>query len=228
MAEAASRRVAAGETAVLRRKPRGLWRDALHQLALNKGAIAGAIVFVLIVFMAFAAGMIAPYDPIKLNPIASLQSPSLHHLMGTDQFGRDILSRVIFGARVSVAMGLVAVAISVTTGAVLGLISGYYLGAIDMVVMRLVDVMLAFPGILLALVVIAILGPNLSSAMIAVGVSGMPPFIRVVRGSVLALREREYVEAARVTGARNARIIFRHILPNVLAPVIVLATLGIP
>lgn len=228
MAESASRRVAAGESAVLRRKPRGLWRDALHQLALNKGAIAGAILFVLIVFMAFTAGMIAPYDPIKLNPIESLQSPSLHHLMGTDQFGRDILSRVIFGARVSVAMGLVAVAISVTTGAVLGLISGYYLGAVDMVVMRLVDVMLAFPGILLALVVIAILGPNLSSAMIAVGVSGMPPFIRVVRGSVLALREREYVEAARVTGARNARIIFRHIMPNVLAPVIVLATLGIP
>ncbi len=229
VAEAASRRVAAGgEPDILRRKPRSLWRDALHQLALNKGAIAGAVVFVLIVVMALAAAIIAPYDPIKLNPSDSLLAPSLHHLMGTDQFGRDILSRVIYGARVSVAMGLVAVAISVTIGSVLGLVSGYYLGAVDMVVMRLVDVMLAFPGILLALVIIAILGPNLSSAMIAVGVSGMPPFIRVVRGSVLTLREREYIEAVRVTGARNARIIFRHIMPNVLAPVIVLSTLGIP
>lgn len=229
MAETASRRVAAsGESQALRQPPRSLWRDALHTLILNRGAVAGAVVFLLVVFVAFTAALIAPDDPIKLAPNDSLQAPSLRHPMGTDQFGRDILSRVIYGARVSVAMGLVAVAISVTAGALLGLVSGYYAGVTDTVVMRLVDVMLAFPGILLALVIIAILGPNLSSAMIAVGVSGMPPFIRVVRGSVLALREREYVEAARVTGARNARIIFRHILPNVLAPVIVLATLGIP
>jgi peptide/nickel transport system permease protein len=229
MAEAASKDIViGGETGVLRRPARSLWRDAFHRLTRNKAAIAGAVVFILIVITALTASLIAPYDPNKLNPVDSLVPPSAHHLMGTDQFGRDILSRVIYGARVSVAMGFVAVTISVTVGSLLGLIAGYYLGITDTVITRFVDVMLAFPGILLALVIIAILGPNLISAMIAVGISGMPSFIRVVRGSVISLREREYVDAARVTGAANARVIFRHILPNVLAPVIVLATLGIP
>ncbi|HUZ01761.1 MAG TPA: ABC transporter permease [Thermomicrobiaceae bacterium] len=216
------------DAADLSRKPRSLWTDVLHQLLRNKGALAGAAIFVLIVIMAVAAPLIAPYAPYKLSVEDSLLPPNAQHWMGTDQFGRDILTRVIYGARTSVAMGFVAVAISVTTGTVLGLISGYYRGAIDMVVMRAVDVMLAFPGILLALVIIAILGPNLSSAMIAVGISGMPLFIRVVRGSVLSLRELEYLEAARVVGSRDSRILLRHVLPNVLAPVIVLATLGIP
>ncbi|MBX5446181.1 ABC transporter permease [Sphaerobacter sp.] len=229
MRDATSAAVASAEPLVaLQRKPRSLWGDALRRLAANKGALIGVVVFVVILLMAVGAPWLAPFDPVKLNPIDSLQPPSARHWMGTDQFGRDVLSRVIYGSRTSVAMGFVAVAISVTAGSVLGLISGYYLGAADMVVMRLVDVMLAFPGILLALVIIAILGPNLVSAMIAVGISGMPVFIRVVRGSVLTLRETEYIEAARVIGCRNARIIARHILPNALAPIIVLATLGIP
>jgi len=229
MRDATSAAVASAEPLVaLQRKPRSLWGDALRRLAANKGALIGVVVFVVILLMAVGAPWLAPFDPVKLNPIDSLQPPSARHWMGTDQFGRDVLSRVIYGSRTSVAMGFVAVAISVTAGSVLGLISGYYLGAADMVVMRLVDVMLAFPGILLALVIIAILGPNLVSAMVAVGISGMPVFIRVVRGSVLTLRETEYIEAARVIGCRNARIIARHILPNALAPIIVLATLGIP
>ncbi|HLW59158.1 MAG TPA: ABC transporter permease [bacterium] len=210
------------------RRRRGLWGDALGRIAQNPGATAGGIVFLLIVLAAAAAPQLAPDNPIRLNVSESLASPSARHWLGTDQFGRDILTRIIYGARVSVAMGLVAVAISVAGGSVLGLLSGYYRGTVDLVIMRVVDVMLAFPGILLALVIIAVLGPNLTSAMIAVGVSGMPVFIRVVRGSTLAVREFQYIEAARVAGCGDLRIVFRHVLPNVSAPVIVLVTLGIP
>jgi peptide/nickel transport system permease protein len=212
---------------VMRRR-RGLWGDALGRIAQNPGATAGGIVFLLIVLAAAAAPQLAPDNPIRLNVSESLASPSARHWLGTDQFGRDILTRIIYGARVSVAMGLVAVAISVAGGSVLGLLSGYYRGTVDLVIMRVVDVMLAFPGILLALIIIAVLGPNLTSAMIAVGVSGMPVFIRVVRGSTLAVREFQYIEAARVAGCGDLRIVFRHVLPNVSAPVIVLVTLGIP
>ncbi|HEX7103080.1 MAG TPA: ABC transporter permease [Nitrolancea sp.] len=207
---------------------RSLWSDAMRRLLANRGAAVGGVIFLLIILVAIIAPLLAPYDPIKLNVVDSLQAPSGRHWLGTDQFGRDILSRIIYGARISVAMGLVAVAISVVGGTVLGLVSGYFRGVTDMLVSRLVDVMLGFPGILLALVVIAVLGTNLSSAMIAVGVSGMPIFIRVVRGSTLSAREYQYVEAARVVGCGNFRILFRHVMPNVAAPIIVLATLGIP
>src|SRR6185437_3717854 len=165
---------------------RSLWTDALHRLLQNRGAAVGGVIFLLIIIVAIIAPLIAPYNPIKLNVVDSLQSPSGRHWLGTDQFGRDTLSRIIYGSRISVAMGLVAVAISVVGGSVLGLVSGYFRGLTDMLVSRLVDVMLGFPGILLALVVIAVHGTNLSSAMIAVGVSGMPIFIRVVRGSTLS------------------------------------------
>ena len=229
MAETEAGRLAGGRGAALRAaRPRSLWRDAWRRLTFNRGAMAGLVIFVAIILMALAAPILAPYDPIALNPSDSLLGPSARHWMGTDSFGRDVLSRIIYGARVSVQMGLVAVAISVTGGSLLGLVAGYYRGVIDMLVMRLADVMLAFPGILLALVIIAVLGRNLSSAMIAVGISAMPLYIRVVRGAVLSVREREYVAAARVTGCGDARILARHILPNVLASVIVLATLGIP
>jgi peptide/nickel transport system permease protein len=207
---------------------RSLWSDALRRLLANRGAAVGGIIFLLIIVIAIIAPVLAPSNPIKLNVVDSLQAPSSRHWLGTDQFGRDILSRIIYGSRISVAMGVVAVAISVVGGSVLGLVSGYFRGVTDMLVSRLVDVMLGFPGILLALVVIAVLGTNLSSAMIAVGVSGMPIFIRVVRGSTLSAREYQYVEAARVVGCGHTRILFRHVMPNVAAPIIVLATLGIP
>lgn len=209
-------------------RPRGLWSEALGRILQNKGATIGGIVFLLIVAAAIAAPRLAPDNPIRLDVSASLTPPGPQHWLGTDQFGRDILSRIIYGARVSVAMGFAAVAISVAGGSVLGLLSGYYRGGVDMTISRVVDVMLAFPGILLALVIIAVLGPNLSSAMIAVGVSGMPVFIRVVRAATLSVREFQYVEAARVAGCGDLRIVFRHVLPNVSAPIIVLVTLGIP
>jgi peptide/nickel transport system permease protein len=178
--------------------------------------------------MAVAAPIIAPFNPTRVNPIDALQSPSPWYWMGTDAFGRDNLSRVIWGSQTSVQIGFVAVTISVVGGAILGLFSGYHRGWIDLLVMRLTDVMLAFPGILLALVIIAVLGRNLTSAMIAVGISAMPAYIRVVRSSVLSVRQNEYVIAAQVIGCGSNRILRRHILPNVIAPVIVLATLGIP
>jgi peptide/nickel transport system permease protein len=210
--------------------PRGrsLWGDALRRLARNRGAAVGGLVFLLFVLLALAAPVLAPHDPVRLNVVESLEAPGARHWLGTDQFGRDVLSRIIYGSRVSVAMGIVAVAISVGAGSMLGLLAGFYRGPVDLVVMRLVDVMLAFPGILLALVIIAVLGPDLKSAMIAVGISGMPLFIRVVRASTLAVRELHYVEAAQATGCGDLRVLARHVLPNVLTPIIVLVTLGIP
>jgi peptide/nickel transport system permease protein len=210
--------------------PRGrsLWGDALRRLARNRGAAVGGLVFLLVVLLALAAPVLAPHDPVRLNVVESLEAPGARHWLGTDQFGRDVLSRIIYGSRVSVAMGIVAVAISVGAGSMLGLLAGFYRGPVDLVVMRLVDVMLAFPGILLALVIIAVLGPDLKSAMIAVGISGMPLFIRVVRASTLAVRDLHYVEAAQATGCGDLRVLARHVLPNVLTPIIVLVTLGIP
>jgi peptide/nickel transport system permease protein len=210
------------------RRGRSPWGDALRRLGRNRSATAGGLAFLLVVLVAVAAPVLAPHDPVRLNVVESLEPPGARHWLGTDQFGRDVLSRIIYGSRVSVAMGLVAVAISVGGGSVLGLLAGYYRGSVDLLVMRLVDVMLAFPGILLALVVIAVLGPALGSAMIAVGISGMPLFIRVVRGSTLVVRELAYVEAAQATGCRDVRVLVRHVLPNVVTPVIVLVTLGIP
>jgi peptide/nickel transport system permease protein len=207
---------------------RGLARDALRRILRNRGAVAGGLVFVAIVLLALAAPVLSPEDPVGLNVVDSLQSPGAKHWLGSDQFGRDVLSRILYGSRVSVAMGMVAVTISVLSGSALGLVAGYYRRGADLFIGRLVDVMLAFPGILLALVVIAVLGPSLASAMIAVGISGMPVFIRVVRGATLSVRELQYIEAARVSGCGDLRILARHVLPNVAAPVIVLATLGIP
>jgi peptide/nickel transport system permease protein len=210
------------------RRGRSLWGDAWRRLARNRGATVGGLVFLLVVLIALAAPVLAPHDPVRLNVVESLEPPGARHWLGTDQFGRDVLSRIIYGSRVSVAMGIVAVAISVGVGSVLGLVAGFYRGVVDLVVMRLVDVMLAFPGILLALVIIAVLGPDLGSAMVAVGISGMPLFIRVVRGSTLVVRELHYVEAAQATGGGDVRVLVRHVLPNVLTPIIVLVTLGIP
>ncbi len=218
----------ATETAITPLRKRATGSRAFRRLSRNRAAIAGLVVFTAIVLMAITAPLSAPYNPNALNPVDSLQAPGARYLLGTDQFGRDTLSRVIYGSRTSVQVGFVAVTISVVGGAILGLIAGYHRGWVDLVVTRLTDVMLAFPGILLALVIIAVLGRNLTSAMIAVGISAMPGYIRVVRGSVLSVRELDYVIASEVVGCSNTRILMRHILPNVVAPVIVLATLGIP
>ena len=203
------------------------WKDALKSLIANKGALVGLVILCVLILAAIAAPLITPYSPIKINPPAQLQPPSRTHWMGTDGFGRDLYTRVVYGARISLPVGLIAVAISAVAGVFLGLIAGYYGKIIDGVIMRIIDIMLAFPGILLALVIVAILGPNLQNVMIAVGISGIPRFSRLIRGSVLSARENLYVDAARVVGVPNRLILYRHILPNVIGPTVILSTLSV-
>lgn len=215
------------DTAWSSRPPSGLFRDALRRLARNRGALAGATVLLVLVGLAVLSDVIVPYDPTRIVAADRLRPPELGHPFGTDAFGRDVLVRIIHGSRISLQLGTISVVIGAGLGVTIGLVSGYYAGWIDRILMRGIDVMLAFPGILLALVIVAVLGPDLNNVMIAVGLSAMPHYTRVVRGSVLAARDLQYVEAARVVGCRDRAVMFRHILPNVLAPVIVLATLGV-
>lgn len=208
-------------------RSRGLTRDALRRMARNPGAVVGAMALTVIVLLAVLAPVVAPYDPIAQDSQAIRARPSREHLFGADTFGRDIFSRVLYGGRQSLPVGLVAVGIAAVVGVALGLVAGYRGGWVDSVVMRAVDMMLAFPGILLAMSLVAILGTSLFNLMLAVGIASIPEYTRVVRATVLSAREMEYVTAARVGGARDRAIMLRHILPNVLPPIIVLATLGI-
>jgi peptide/nickel transport system permease protein len=205
---------------------RSLARDALRRLVRSNSALVGGAILVVMILAALLAPALSPYDPIKASQRTSLEAPSAAHPMGTDRFGRDILSRVLWGGRLSLPVGFVSVLIAAVFGVSLGLLAGYYGGRIDALIMRCVDLMLAFPGILLALVIVAILGGSLLNLMIAVGIASIPDYVRITRGTVLSIREREFVLAARTVGASSLAIIVRHILPNILAPVIVLATLG--
>jgi peptide/nickel transport system permease protein len=200
--------------------------QALQRVLRNKSALVGGIVLLVIVLVALAAPLISPYDPIKTNQRLSLEAPSREHVMGTDRFGRDIFSRVVFAGQTSLPIGIVSVTIGVLVGVSFGLLAGFYGGWLDAVTMRIVDLLLAFPGILLALAIIAILGGSLVNLMLAVGISAIPDYVRITRGAVLSVREREFVLAARVIGCRGLRVMLLHVLPNVVAPVIVLATLG--
>ena len=210
-----------------RSKPQSEWRIVMRQLRRNRTAMIGAVILALEILLAIAAPIVAPYDPLKQNPRAALQAPSREHLMGTDDTGRDLFSRVIWGARISLRVGIISVLIGGGIGIALGVIAGYRGGWLDNIIMRCMDLLLAFPGILLALGIIAILGPGLTNVMLAVGISSIPGYTRVARGSTLALREREFVTSARSVGAKDGRIMLRYILPNVLPPLVVLATLGI-
>jgi peptide/nickel transport system permease protein len=210
-----------GQASPVRRGPR-TWQRFVR----SRSAVIGGGVLLLIVVIALVAPLVSPYDPIKTNQRLSLGQPSFEHLMGTDRFGRDIFSRVLWAGQTSLPIGLVSVAIGVLFGVSVGLVAGYYGGWIDAICMRIVDLLLAFPGILLALAIIAILGGSLVNLMIAVGISAIPDYVRITRGTVLSVKEREFVLAARVVGAGGGRIMLRHVLPNVVAPLIVLATLG--
>lgn len=202
-------------------------RRTLGRFLLNRGALLGGVVLFSIALMALAAPLIAPFDPLLQQPLLSLQAPSWQHPFGTDTLGRDTLSRVIVGSRQSLMVALVAIGIASSIGTLVGLLTGYYEGWFDLLVQRLIDIQLAFPGILLALVIVAVLGPGLRNAMIAVGISLIPSYARMVRGSVLSNKHNAYVEAARVIGCRDSRLILRHILPNVAVPILVLSTVGV-
>jgi peptide/nickel transport system permease protein len=209
--------------ASVRRVRRG---DTVRRLARSQLAVAGAIILLVIVFAAMLAPYLSPDDPLEMNPTLLLQPPSADHLLGTDEFGRDILSRVIWGARISLYVGGIAVTIALAIGVSLGLIAGYYGGLVDDVINRLLDIVFAFPTILLALGIVGMLGPSLTNTMIAIGVVYTPQYARLTRASTLSVKERDFVDAATVSGARDARIIWRHILPNVTAPLIVQTSLS--
>ncbi|MBO8128401.1 MAG: ABC transporter permease [Peptococcaceae bacterium] len=206
---------------------KGPWVEGFRRLLRQKTAVLGLIIVCTLIITALLAPVLAPYDPLVPDLVNRLQPPSAEHPFGTDALGRDILSRVIYGSRISIQVGIIAVGISLLCGTLLGAISGYYGGKLDLVIMRLIDILMAFPYILLAIAITAMLGPGLTNAMIAIGIVGIPIYARVVRGAVLSVKEMEYIEAARVCGCSNFRILFKHVLPNCLAPLIVQATLGI-
>jgi len=190
-------------------------------------AVGGLLVIALFAFVALAAPLLAPYDPLDFERSRILLGPSPQHWLGTDAVGRDVLSRMIYGTRVSLAVGFVSVGISVLIGILLGAAAGYYGGPVDGIIMRLVDVMLCFPSMFLILAVIAFVGPSIWNVMAVIGLTGWMGVCRLVRAEFLSLRERDYVVAAAALGARPLRIIMRHLLPNALAPVVVAAVLGV-
>ena len=209
-------------------KPRSLWNDAWRRMRYSITARIGMVIVGIIVLTAVVAPLVDRYDPkLDANLEKARQPPSWEHVMGTDRLGRDIFRRIVHGARLSLSVGLVAVLTAGTGGTLLGLLSGYFGGAVDMVIMRVVDILMAFPGMLLAIAIVAVRGTGLFNTVIALSVVGVTGYARLVRSMVLSLREREYVDAARMVGVRAPRIIFRHILPNSLAPIIVSATMGI-
>ncbi|MGH2521905.1 MAG: ABC transporter permease [Anaerolineales bacterium] len=222
----AEARVPALRKGLARLKRESLVVAALARLSRSPGGVIGGITMVLLVLLAIFAPYVTTYDPIKMSPPEALQPPSLVHPAGTDRFGRDILTRIVFGARISLQVGLVGVSIAVVVGGAVGLLAGYFGGWVDSVASFCVNVLLALPGILLALVIVAALGPGLQNVMIAVGISAIPGYARVIRGSTLSAKAAGYVEAGRALGCNELWIIFRHILPNVLPAIIVLATLG--
>ncbi len=218
----------AGVSGTKKVKSRSPWGEMWVRLKRNRMALVGLGILLLMIVLAIFAHVVAPYGMDDQDPIErAFLSPSLDFPFGTDNLGRDILSRLIYGARISLQVGIIAVGISFVLGCVFGAISGYYGQVWDNVIMRLMDTLLAIPGILLAITVAATLGPGIINAMIAVGISGVPGFARVVRASVLTVRGNEYIEAARAINASDFRIITRHIMPNILAPVIVQATLSV-
>ena len=206
--------------------------DQLEKLLKNKTGVAGLVIITVFVFLALFAPLISPHNPVENALYDQLIPPmwedggSGKNILGTDDLGRDMLSRLIFGARVSLIVGLVSVGIALILGAFFGAIAGYFGGWLDNVIMRIMDIILAFPGILLAIVIVAYLGPGLRNAMMAIGVISIPRFARIVRASVLEENEKDYVLAARAVGARNRRILFNTVLPNCMAPIIVQASLG--
>lgn len=210
-----------------KKKKHSQLREIWRRLKKNRLAVFGLCVLILLVFLAVFADVIAPYGYDEQNYAETLQFPSWKHWMGTDNFGRDILSRVIYGTRISLQIGFISLTGGALVGCILGAVAGFFGGAVDTVIMRFTDILMSIPRTVLAIAIATTLGPGLTNAMIAVAISSVPNFARVVRASTLMVKDQEFVEAARSIGASNARIIFRYIFPNVMAPIIVQATLGV-
>jgi peptide/nickel transport system permease protein len=199
----------------------------IGKLVSLKLAAAGLFVLCAVALVALFAPLIAPYDPNANDYSEILAGPSAYHLLGTDPVGRDILSRLIYGARVSLSVGLISVSIGAAIGVPLGLLAGYFGGVTDAVISRFVDALIAFPALILALAMVAMLGAGIQNVMIAIGVGTIPAYARIVRSQALTIREHDYIQAAKLLGAGQGRIVFRHVLPNALPPVLVVATLGL-
>ncbi|HEV2147684.1 MAG TPA: oligopeptide ABC transporter permease [Longimicrobiaceae bacterium] len=223
------RRVARRGRSMERVRGDSQWAIAGRHFRRNRMAMGGLVIMILLYVVTLLTPLIAPYDPAAQGDIVATRylEPSWEHLMGTDKFGRDILSRVLYGARISLSIGFIAVGISITLGTLLGAVAGYFGGITDGVLMRLTDMMLSFPRLVLLIVVIALFEPSIWLVVVVLGLTGWMGTARIVRGEVLSLREREFVQAARALGMGDGRIILRHVIPNTLAPVIVSATLGI-
>jgi len=204
-----------------------LWRDAFRRLLRHRLAMFGALVLLIVAVMGIFGPAITPYDPNGMDFADRFANPSLEHWMGTDDFGRDIFSRVVVGARVSLQVGFIAVSVATIVGTGLGLIAGYSTRLTDEVIMRAMDVLYAFPAILLAIAIMAALGKGIGNAMIAIGIVYIPIFARIARGAVLGIRNEEFIIAARAMGAGDIRILLTHVLPNVLSPIIVEITLSL-
>lgn len=204
------------------------WRLFIGRLLGNRSAVVGGTVLLLLVLLAVFAPIVAPYDPFKVNPIQRLKPPSWEHWMGTDEIGRDLFSRLIFGTRYFLVICVVTASISASIGTLLGLIAGAGSGLTESVIMRVIDVMLAFPYILMVLVVVAILGPSLWTGMVSIGIAGIPGYARLVRSAVLTVRREDYVTSAGALGASDMEILFGTILPNVISPLIVYLAFSMP
>ncbi|MGX6444712.1 nickel transporter permease [Neobacillus sp. K501] len=227
MAELAKNPVDITELSVQEEKLIPPWKEAWLSFCKNRLALIGLGIVIFFIILAIIAPVIAPYSFKEQDLTKRLLAPSSEHWFGTDDFGRDIFSRVVYGARISLWVGFFSVLGSVVLGTALGIISGYYGRWVDAIISRIFDIMLAFPSILLAIAVVAILGPSLQNALIAIAVINIPNFGRLVRSKVLSVKQEEYIMAARAVGMKDSRILFRHILPNSISPVIVQATLAI-
>ena len=208
-------------------KKRSQLKEIWRRFRRNKQAMVGMCMLLLMIFSAIFASVISPYDPLQQDIINRLQPPSAAHFFGTDELGRDIFSRILYGSRISLTVGLIAVSISSVVGCALGAIAGYYGGVLDNVIMRCTDVLMAIPSILLNISIVAALGTGLQNVMIAIGISSVPAYCRIMRASLQSLKDQEFVDASRAAGASDPYIILNHILPNSLAPLIVQATLKI-
>ncbi|MFF0830971.1 nickel transporter permease [Brevibacillus sp. NPDC003359] len=206
---------------------RSQWKLMLSRFKKNKRALVGFWMVVFCVVVALFAQWVAPYDPIEQNMEIMLAGPSWSHPLGTDEFGRDILSRIIHGTQISLMTGIVGVLIAVVLGVALGTISGYFGGWADSLIMRLMDIFMAFPSFLLALAIVSVLGPGMVNVMIAIGIFSVPTFARLSRSSVIAIKDKEYIEAVKSMGGSHLHIIMKHIIPNSISPIIVLSTMRI-